>query len=154
LTGSNFKDLLNERTIRAKIRIDFKGNAKPGKFFFGGKSVEKMAEEAREQNVAVFRNIPLQGITILDIDIGTEVYSFLDDISNTETAYAPVILDVAADSVEDLLKLVAREDFRKIDIISPPVINMDSLGVERVLFRVAEELKGYRSLLERKYNLR
>lgn len=154
MTGSQSKDVLDERTIRAKIRIDFKGNAKPGKFFFGGKSVEKMAEEAREQNVAIFRNIPLQGISILDIDIGTEVYSFFDDISNTETAYAPVILDVAADSVEDLLKLVAREDFRKIDIISPPVINMDRFDVERVLFRVAEELKGYRSLLERKYNLR
>lgn len=154
MTGSQSKDVLDERTIRAKIRIDFKGNAKPGKFFFGGKSVEKMAEEAREQNVAIFRNIPLQGISILDIDIGTEVYSFFDDISNTETAYAPVILDVAADSVEDLLKLVAREDFRKIDIISPPVINMDRFDVERVLFRVAEELKGYRLLLERKYNLR
>jgi len=154
LTGSQSREDLDERVIRAKIRIDFKGNAKPGKFFFGGKSVEKMAEEARDQHVAVFRNIPLQGINIMDIDIGTEVYTYYDDISNTETAFAPVILDVAADSVEDLLKLVAREDFRKIDIIYPASINMNSFDVERLLFRVAEELKGYKSMMERKYNLR
>ncbi|MFZ5647743.1 MAG: hypothetical protein ACOY30_09025 [Bacillota bacterium] len=154
MTGYNMKETLSDRTIRAKIRIDFRGNAKPGRFFFGGKSVEKMAEEAREQNVAVLRNIPIQGITILDIDIGTEVYTYYDEISNTETAYAPVILDVAADSVEDLMKLLAREDFRKIDIISPPVINMERFEVERLLFRVAEEIKNFRSLMERKYNLR
>lgn len=116
--------------------------------------MEKIAEEAREQNVAVLRNIPIQGITILDIDIGTEVYTFYDEMTNTESAFAPVILDVAADSVEDLLKLVAREDFRKIDIISPQVINMERFETEKLLFRVAEEIKNYRSLLERKYNLR
>ncbi|MFZ5644141.1 MAG: hypothetical protein ACOY46_11170 [Bacillota bacterium] len=143
-----------DKVIRAKIRIDFKGNAKPGKFFFGGKSVEKMAEEAREQNVAVFRNIPIQGINILDIDIGTEVYTYFDDINNTETAFAPVILDVAADSVEDLLKLIAREDFRKIEVISPQEIALDRIEIERVLFRIAEEIKAYRNNLERKYNLR
>lgn len=154
MTGYNLKDTLDERTIRAKIRIDFKGSAKPGKFFFGGKSVEKIAEEAREQNVAVLRNIPIQGITILDIDIGTEVYTFYDEMTNTESAFAPVVLDVAADSVEDLLKLVAREDFRKIDIISPQVINMERFETEKLLFKVAEEIKNYRSLLERKFNLR
>lgn len=104
--------------------------------------------------MAVLRNIPIQGITIVDIDIGTEVYSYYDEIANTESAYAPVILDVAADSVEDLLKLVAREDFRKIDIISPPAINMERFEVEKLLFRVAEEIKNFRSLMERKYNLR
>lgn len=143
-----------DKVIRAKIRIDFKGNAKPGKFFFGGKSVERMAEEAREQNVAMFRNIPLQGINILDIDIGTEVYTVFDDVTNTESAYAPVILDIAADSVEDLLKLVAREDFRKIEVISPQELLLDRVETERILFRVAEELRGYRSHLERKYNLK
>lgn len=143
-----------DKVIRAKIRIDFKGNAKPSKFFFGGKSVEKMAEEAREQNVAMFRNIPLQGINILDIDIGTEVYTVFDDVSNSETAFAPVILDVAADSVEDLLKLIAREDFRKVEVISPQDIMMDKIEIERILFRVAEEIKIYRSHVERKYNLR
>jgi len=143
-----------DKVIRAKIRIDFKGNAKPGKFFFGGKTVERMAEEAREQNVAMFRNIPLQGINILDIDIGTEVYTVFDDLNNTESAYAPVVLDVAADSAEDLLKLVAREDFRKVEIVSPQNIILDRVEIERMLFKVAEEIKGYRSHIERKYNLK
>lgn len=143
-----------DKAIRAKIRIDFRGNAKPSKFFFGGKSVEKMAEEAREQNVAMFRNIPLQGINILDIDIGTEVYTVFDDINNSETAYAPVILDVAADTVEDLLKLIAREDFRKVEVLSPQNIMLDKIDIERVLFKVSEELKLYRTNIERKYNLR
>ncbi|MFZ5597678.1 MAG: hypothetical protein ACOY31_11775 [Bacillota bacterium] len=140
--------------IRAKIRIDFKGMAKPGRFFFGGKPVERIAEEAREQHVSVFRNIPIQGLRILDIDIGMEVYTYIDEASNTEIAYAPVILDVSADSLEDLLKLIIRDDFRKIEIISPPELNMDRIGIERLLFRIAEENKNYRIYLERKLNLK
>lgn len=143
-----------ERAIRAKIRLDFKGTAKPGKLFFRGKSVEKVAEEIREQNISAFRNIPLQGISILDIDIGTEVYTVYDDFTNTDTAYAPIILDVVADSVEDLIKLVARDDFRKIEVLSPGTITMNRVDVERSLFRMAEELKQYRVHLERKYNLK
>lgn len=143
-----------ERTIRAKVRLDFKGAARPGRLFFRGKSVEKVAEEIREQNVAAFRNIPLQGVNITDIDIGTEVYTVYDDFTNTETAYAPIILDVTADSVEDLIKLVARDDFRKIEILSPGTLSMNRIDVERALFRVAEELKQYRLFLERKYNLK
>lgn len=143
-----------ERAIRAKIRLDFKGTAKPGKLFFRGKSVEKVAEEIREQSVSAFRNIPLQGINILDIDIGTEVYTVYDDVTNMDTAYAPIILDVVADSVEDLVKLVARDDFRKIEVLSPGTITLNRVDVERALFRMAEELKQYRAHLERKYNLK
>lgn len=143
-----------ERTIRAKIRLDFKGAAKPGKFLFKGKSVERLAEEAREQNVSVFRNIPLQGVYILDVDMGTEVYTVYDDVNNMDTAYAPVVLDVAADSVEDLLKLVAREEFRKIEVISPGEITLGKVDIEKLLFKFAEELKINIANLERKYNYR
>lgn len=144
----------DEMTIRVKIRLDFKGTGKQSKFFFGSKSIEKLAEEAREHNVSVFRNIPLQGIKIIDIDMGTDVYTVYDDVNNTESAFAPVILDVVADSVEDILKLIAREDFRKIEVTSPAMINLNKFDVERLLFRVAEEFKSYRQYLERKYNLR
>ncbi|MFZ5632710.1 MAG: hypothetical protein ACOY40_07655 [Bacillota bacterium] len=151
MTGQNTP---HDRTIRAKIRLDFKGTAKPGRLFFKGKSIERLAEEAREHNVAVFRNIPLQGVYILDVDMGTEVYTVYDDVNNTDTAYAPVVLDVAADSVEDLLKLVAREDFRKIEVVSPGELSLGKVEVERLLFRMAEEIKLYRTNLERKYNIK
>lgn len=142
------------KTIRAKIRLDFKGTEKPGKLFFRGKSVEKVAEEIRENNVAAFRNIPLQGISIEDIDIGHEVYTVYDDVANQDIAYAPVILDVIADSLEDLVRLVSRDDFRKIDVLTPDVLMLNQVEAERVLFRVAEEMKSYRNSIERKYNLK
>jgi len=147
-------DLTGDKPIRVKIRLDFRGTAKPGKFFFGGKSVEKIAEEAREQNVAVFRNIPVQGIKILDIDVGTEVYTVFDDVNNNDVAYAPIILDVASESLEDLMKLIAREEFRRIEVLNPAVIDLSRFDMERLLFRVAEEIKVYRNHVERKYNLK
>ncbi|MCL6609902.1 MAG: hypothetical protein K6T66_00020 [Peptococcaceae bacterium] len=142
------------RTIRAKIRLDFKGTAKPGKLFFRGKSVERVAEEIREHNIAAFRNIPLQGINILDIDMGNEVYTVYDDVTNTDTAYAPLVIDVVADSLEDLVRMVAREDFRKIEVLSNGPISLSRVEAERVLFRMAEEFRQYRNNLERKYNLK
>ncbi len=154
MADGQLPDCTENRTIRAKIRLDFKGTAKPGKLFFRGKSIERVAEEIREQNVSAFRNIPLQGINILDIDIGSEVYIVYDDVTNTDTAYAPVVIDVSADSLEDLIKLVAREDFRKIEVLSPGPVTLSRIDTERMLFRVAEEMKQYRSMLERKYNLR
>ncbi len=154
MTDSQLRGNPAEGTVRARIRLDFRGTAKPGKIFFRGKSVEKIAEEIREQNVAAFRNIPLQGIRILDIDIGTEVYTVFDEFSNNENAYAPIVLDVAADSLEDLVKLVARDDFRKIEVLSPGSVTLSRIDLERTMFRVAEELKHCRMQLERKYNLK
>ena len=142
------------QAIRAKVRLDFKGTEKPGKLFFRGKSIEKVAEEIRENNVAAFRNIPLQGINIEDIDIGNEVYTVYDEVNNSDIAYAPVILDVMADTLEDLVRLVSREDFRKIDVLFPDVLSLSQVEAERVLFRVAEEVKQYRNNMERKYNLK
>lgn len=154
MTITQSPDNPDEMIIRVKIRLDFKGTGKQSKFFFGGKSIEKLAEETRDHNVSMFRNIPIQGIKIIDIDMGTDVYTVYDDINNTESAFAPVILDVSADSVEDLLKLIARDDFRKIEVTSPATINLNKFDVERLIFKVSEEFKGYRQYLERKYNLR
>lgn len=140
------------QTIRARIRIDFKGSAKPGRLLFRGKPIEKIAEEIREMNVATFRNIPFKGIKILDIDIGSDVYVVYDEITNTEVAYAPITIEVTADTVEDLMVLVARDDFRKIEILTNGPIVLNRIETERMLYRVAEEIKDYRINLERKYN--
>ena len=154
MTGYQPGEANGEKEIRVKVRLDFKGTARPGRFIFGGKPIEKVAEETREQNMAMFRNVPMQGIKIGNIDMGLEVYTVYDDVNNVEVAYAPVILEIIADSLEDLLKFVAREDFRKIEVMSPNTLDMQRYDVERLLFRVSEEIKSYKNHMERKYNLK
>lgn len=154
LTGYQPGEVTGDKDIRVKVRLDFKGTAKPGRFIFGGKPTEKVAEETREQQVAMFRNVPMQGVKINDIDMGMEVYTVYDDVNNVEVAYAPVILDIAADSLEDVMKFVAREDFRKIEILAPNVLTMHRYDVERLMFKVSEEIKSFKNYLDRKYNLR
>lgn len=143
-----------ERGLKAKIRLDFKGTSRPGRFFFGGKPVEKVAEENREHQVAVFRNVPIQGVQIEDIDMSIEVYTVYDELNNVEVAFAPVVLTVTADTLEDMIQFIIREDFRKIEILRPAAVQLSKNDIERLLFKVHEELKEYISLLERKFNLR
>ena len=137
--------------IKVRIRLDYKGVNKPGKFFFGGKNTEDVAEEVRSQQVGMLRNVPLQGISIEDVDLSREVYSVYDEIINAQVAFAPVVLTVSADSLEDVVRFIAREEFRKIEIIEPDYMVLSKIDIERVLFRVSEELRGYRVLLERKF---
>jgi len=140
--------------ILVKIRLDFKGTGKPGRFLFGGKNVDKAAEESREQQLAVFRNVPMQGIQIIDIDVSTEVYTVYDDIANNEVAYAPLVLTIKADSLENIIRFITREDFRKIEVLDPASITLSHNDIERLLFRFYEEMKEFRYWLERKYNLK
>ncbi len=143
-----------EGAVRARIRLDFKGVGKPGRFFIGAKPTEKVAEEIREQQVALLRNVPIQGVNIEDIDISAEVYTIYDEATNGQVAYAPVEILVAAESLDNLVKFVARDEFRKIEILEPANITLGKLDLERLLFRIGEEIKHLRGWLERKYNNR
>ncbi|NLW38157.1 MAG: hypothetical protein GXY90_06265 [Peptococcaceae bacterium] len=138
----------------AKVRLDFKGDSKPGRLLFGGKPSDKAAEEAREQQVAIFKNVPLHGVEIMDIDLSTEVYTVSDELTGTTTAYAPLILTIQADSLENIIRFIAREDFRKVEILDPAYVTLSHYEIERLLFKVYEETKEYRTRLEKKYNLR
>ncbi|GAB6182190.1 hypothetical protein JCM14036_35090 [Desulfotomaculum defluvii] len=140
------------RPLRVKVRLDFKGVGKPGRFLFGGKPGDKAAEDLREQQVAVFRNVPIQGIQVEEIDMSAEVYVVQDEFTNSEVAYAPVIIQLRAETLEDVVRFIARDDFRKIEIIDPPNLALTKYDVERLLFRVAEEMRSYRTILERKFN--
>lgn len=151
-TSSTSSD--EDRGLRVKIRLDFKGQAKPGRFLFGGKQVDKAAEEARDHQVALLRNVPVQGVYIEDIDMSIEVYTVWDDVANAEVAYAPIVLTVIAENIEDLLRFIAREEFRKIDIQEPGKIVLSRNELERLLFKINSEIKNYVGQLERKYNLR
>ncbi|MEG6616258.1 hypothetical protein V6C27_07450 [Peptococcaceae bacterium 1198_IL3148] len=138
--------------VLARIRMDFKGIGKPGKLFFGGKDTEKVAEEIRDQQVAVFRNVPIQGISIEDIEMNTEVYTMYDEINHIEVAFAPVSMVISADTLQDILRFVAREEFRKIEILEPASIHLSKHDIERLFFRMSEEMKATRQYMERKYN--
>jgi hypothetical protein len=149
------EDKRNERNgILARVRLDFKGDGKPGRLLFGGKPSDKAAEEAREQQVAIFKNIPLHGVQIMDIDLGTEVYTVTDDFTGANTAYAPLVLTIRADSLESILRFITREDFRKVEILDPAFVTLSHYEIERMLFKVYEETKDYKSRLERKHNLK
>lgn len=141
-----------EGKMRLKIRLDFKGVSRPGRFFLGSKPTDKVAEEVREQQVALFRNVPIQGVTIEDIDLGGEIYTVYDDAERTEVAYAPVQLTVSVDSLEDIVRFIAREEFRRIEILEPDNIILSRFDTERFLFRMNEEFKRYRRHLEQIYS--
>lgn len=148
------EDVSTDRNLKGRIRFDFKGIARPGRFFLKRKPVNKAAEEAREQQVAIFQNIPVQGVYIEDIDASLDTYTVYDELNNSEVAYAPVVLQFTADSLEDIIEFIIREDFRKIEITSPPFHSLNKHEIERLLFRVSEEFKEFKVLLEKKYNLR
>lgn len=145
-------DDIMSSAIKARIRLDFRGDGKPGKFLFGGKNVEEAAEESREQKVALLRNVPVQGIQIEDIDMSAEVYVVQDELSGNPVAYAPVQITVSADSVEDLSRFIVNGEFRKIEILEPEQMYYNRLDLERFLFKISQEIKLYCNQLERKLN--
>jgi len=117
MVRTSIGDEVVNTAVRVKIRLDYKGVQKPGKFFFGGKSTEEVAEEVRDQQVQMLRNVPMQSIAIEEVDMSSDVYIVFDEFINAQIAYAPVILTVTADSLEDIIRFIAREEFRKIEII-------------------------------------
>jgi hypothetical protein len=108
--------------IRMRVRFDYVGREKNGILFFGSKTSEEMAEEIRQQQAALFRNIPIQGILIEEIDMGQEVYSVTDDVTGKSTTYAPITISFYADSIADAIKFYMKEEFRTIETIAPETL--------------------------------
>ena len=138
--------------ILVKVRLDFKARGRDRSFLFKGKHTERAAEDARERQMSLFRNIPLQGAEIIDIDAGTEVYSVFDEAAHTAVAYAPLILTIRADSIESLIKFTTRDEFRKIEVLDPASMTLNHNDIERILYRFFEETQDIRAMLERRYN--
>jgi hypothetical protein len=139
--------------IRVKIRLDYRGEAKNGRFFFGSKSREEMAETMREHQVALLRNVPFQGISIEDVDLSLDVYTVLegDGRRHNEVAYAPIILTLRVENLDDLLPLIIKPEFRKIEFLSPETISLHRLDLERLLFRISQSFVQELKALEQKY---
>lgn len=130
----------NSSRLKFKVRFDYKGIPRPARFFWGGKKTEEVAQEIREHQVSLWRNIPLQGIYIEDIDLG-EIYRIYDEDLEEEVAFAPLELMICADSLEDLLRFVVREEFRRIEILEPPSLRLTNKEIERLLFKINEMLQ-------------
>ncbi|MTV47412.1 hypothetical protein GJ688_00280 [Heliobacillus mobilis] len=140
--------------IRARVRLDFRTPFRKNRLFFGSPDLEKQAEEIRDQYVSLLRNVPIQGIQVEDIDLGADVYVLLDEETGREVAFAPVILTVGADSLEDLTRFSMREEFRKVEILEPDQLFLHPFEVERFIYRINEEQRRIQQQLERRMTAR
>ena len=131
--------------VKAKIRFDYKAEAEGRKFFWQKHDLMKVAKEIRERQEKLLRNLPYQGLTFEVLDPEHEVYLIPEDEKNMETAYAPLEILVEAESIEDLMPLTFKEEFRKIKVLEPNGLVLSNADVERFLFRVNEK---YRSEVE------
>lgn len=147
-------DEIVHTSLKVRVRFDYKGVARPSRFFFGGKTIEQVAEETREHKVALLRNVPIQGVQIEDIDVSTDVYTVFDDFKGEGVAYAPVLVTIKAETIEDVIHFIARDEFRKVEIIEPEHMYLSKFDVERLLFKMNEELRAYRMDMERRAELR
>lgn len=147
------EELLVEH-IRVRIRLDFRGEPHGRRFFFGGKSKEEIAETMREQQVALLRNAPLQGIVLEDVDLSLDIYTVSENTGRKleEVAYAPILLTLRLENIEDLLPLILKAEFRKIEFISPDTVSVHRLDLERMLFRVSQVFQQELKLLAQKYD--
>ena len=134
--------------LKVKVRFDYKGT-RTGRLF-GGKSVEQVAEEVREEKVALLRNVPVQGVTIEDIEMSNDVYSVTDEFTGQPVAFAPVTITFSADSLDDAIRFTMKEEFRKVEVLEPEQALLYKFDIERLLFAINEQLKEFKVYLERK----
>ncbi|HHV64243.1 MAG TPA: hypothetical protein GXX46_04105 [Peptococcaceae bacterium] len=138
---------INDETISGKIkfrlRLDFRAEEKSGRFFFGGKSSEVMAEAVREQQMGILKNVPLQGLTFEDFDASMDIYLVNEgDLSRKkEVAYAPLLVTVSANNLEDIFPLLLRPEFKKIEVLEPESITIERLELERLLYSLYKNFK-------------
>jgi len=146
------EEILTEH-VRVRLRMDFRGEHRSGRFFFGGKSNEEVAELARDQQVALLRNVPMQGIILEDVDMSVDVYTVTESVGRRllEVAYAPILLTMRLDNLDDLLPLLLRPEFRKIEFLSPENVQMNRLDIERLFYRVNQSFQQQLKVLEEKY---
>lgn len=139
-----------DRRMRVKARFDYRGEGKQGRVFARGKEGEQVAEEIREQKAILLRNQPIQGVRIEEINTDSEIYAVKDEFSGKDVAYAPIEFILDTDSIEDLIPFLLREEFRKIEVLTPSEIVLDRHDIERIIYRINEEMRNYQLFLERR----
>ena len=126
--------------VRVRIRFDYRGTPRPARFFFGGKGTKEVAEERREQQATMWRNVPLQGIQVEDIAY-LDLYTVYESVDETEIAYAPLELLISLDSLEDSLQFISRNEFKRLQVIEPDRVSLTSRELERILYKFSETLQ-------------
>ncbi len=127
--------------VKAKIRFDYKLALRARRFFWEKSDSEEMAKKLRLKQTALLRNLPFQGLDIEVLDDHFDTYTIFDRETNKEELYVPIELLVNADSLEDLMPLTFREEFRKIRVIEPEKISLTPGEIERFIFRANEEYR-------------
>ena len=136
--------------LRMRARFDYAGRERGGRLFFGSKNGEEVAEEIRQRQASLLRNMPIQGILIEEIDMGQEVYSVTDDITGKTTTYAPITVAFYADTIEDAIRFTMKEEFRTIETLGPETLELGKSEIDRILLKANEELANYKSYIQRK----
>jgi hypothetical protein len=140
----------DEKKMKVRARFDYRGEGKQGHVFSRGKEGDQVAEEIREQKAVLLRNVPVQGVRIEEVNTNIEIYMVREEITNKDVAYAPVEFVLDSDSIEDLIPFLLREEFRKIEVLAPGEIVLDKHDVERIIYRISEEMRNYQLYLERR----
>lgn len=136
--------------LKARVRLDYQGRSQPYKLFVGAKKAGEVAAENRDREIGLLRNIPLQGIRVLEVDTSPEIYQVADPVTGEDVAFAPVVIQLEADSIEDLVRFILREEFRKIEVLEPEELLLSHYDAERFLYRMGEEMKQLITLAVRR----
>jgi hypothetical protein len=127
--------------VKAKIRFDYKAEMEGRRFFWQRRDLRQVAKDIRAREASLLKNLPFQGLCVEALNLEYDAYLVPGFGNLKETAYAPVELVVQADSIEDLMQLTLKEEFRTIKVIEPEEMLLSNGEVERLLFRVNEEYR-------------
>ena len=100
----------------------------------------EVAEEIRQQQSNMWRYVPIQGVKVEDLEF-IELYSVYDENEETLAVYAPVELSATLDSLEEVLRFVCSEEFRRMEFVEPAWMKLTDRDLERLFFRVGEMLQ-------------
>lgn len=90
-----------------------------------------------------------QGLHVDEVDDASQPYLLHDSYTGKEVAYASAYAVVQADSIEDLLDLVLRDEFRVIEVISPGQISLTQRELGRLLAQANNRMRGIARTLAR-----
>lgn len=128
-----------KKTLTFTLRYDFKGQSRPPKLFKRGKSAEEVAEETRDRQVEMLQNVPWPGVKVEDVKANFPAYTLQEE--EEDTAFAPAEITITAQSLEEALPLLLREELRLCELTAPEEITLSAAELSRLFVRIREELK-------------
>lgn len=136
-------DETQSRKLRLKIRLDFRAEEQSGRFFFGAKTCETMAQTLREHQVSMFKHVPFQGVIFEDFDPSMDIYVVNegDPRRTKQAAYAPLWITMRIEHIEDVFPFLIKPEFKKLEVLDPQNITMQKIELERLLFMMFKSFR-------------